>query len=178
MCVNLFTEFIVLRDEKKKTPWSEFASELYRPSDRRLSAKWLPTCADRRYHVVSVTDSSGCISRFSRQESLLFYQVAPQFVLTRLSAPRSRPTTIFFWYFPESNPGLRICSQELWPLDHRGGPWEMKLLLYFTFIILIWNCTLDRPKFITEKCRAHKPTFSVDRILFSVSLTWTNNFLV
>jgi hypothetical protein len=24
---------------KQKTPWSEFASELYRPSDRRLSAK-------------------------------------------------------------------------------------------------------------------------------------------
>jgi hypothetical protein len=28
---------------KKKTPWSESASELYRPSDRRLSTKWLPT---------------------------------------------------------------------------------------------------------------------------------------
>jgi hypothetical protein len=38
--------------------------------------------------VVSVTDPSGRISRFSRQEPLLFYQVAPQFVLTRLSAPR------------------------------------------------------------------------------------------
>jgi hypothetical protein len=25
--------------EEKKTPWSESASELYRPSDRRLSAK-------------------------------------------------------------------------------------------------------------------------------------------
>jgi hypothetical protein len=25
------------------TPCSESASELYRPSDRRLSAKWLPT---------------------------------------------------------------------------------------------------------------------------------------
>jgi hypothetical protein len=46
--------------------------------------------------VVSVTDPSGRISRFSRQEPLLFYQVAPQFVLTRLSAPRSRPTTFFF----------------------------------------------------------------------------------
>jgi uncharacterized alpha/beta hydrolase family protein len=27
------------RKEEKKTPWSESASELYRPSDRRLSAK-------------------------------------------------------------------------------------------------------------------------------------------
>jgi hypothetical protein len=34
--------------------------------------------------VVNVTDPSG-ISRFSRQEPLLFYQVAPQFVLTRLA---------------------------------------------------------------------------------------------
>jgi hypothetical protein len=38
--------------------------------------------------VVSVTDPSDRISRFSRQEPLLFYQVAPQFVLTRLRAPR------------------------------------------------------------------------------------------
>jgi hypothetical protein len=41
----------------------------------------LPTCADRRCHVVSVTDPSGRISRFSRREPLLFYQVAPQFLL-------------------------------------------------------------------------------------------------
>jgi hypothetical protein len=46
---------------KLKTPWSESASELYRPSDRRLSAKRLPTCADRGCHMVSVTDPSGRI---------------------------------------------------------------------------------------------------------------------
>jgi hypothetical protein len=40
----------------KKIPWSESASELYRPSDRRLSAKLVPTFADRRCRVVSVTD--------------------------------------------------------------------------------------------------------------------------
>jgi hypothetical protein len=45
----------------KKSPWSESASELYRPSDSRLSAKRLPTCADRGCHVVSVTDPSGRI---------------------------------------------------------------------------------------------------------------------
>jgi hypothetical protein len=40
-------------------PWSEPASELlvYRPSDSRLSEKWLPTFADRGCHVVSVTAS-------------------------------------------------------------------------------------------------------------------------
>jgi hypothetical protein len=31
----------------KKTPWPESAIELYRPSDRRLSAKLVPTFADR-----------------------------------------------------------------------------------------------------------------------------------
>jgi hypothetical protein len=41
---------------KLKTPWPEFASELYRPSDRRLSAKLVPTFADRGCHVVSVAD--------------------------------------------------------------------------------------------------------------------------
>jgi hypothetical protein len=49
---------------KKKAPWSESASELYRPSDRRLSAKWLPTFADRGCHVDSVTDPYGRILDF------------------------------------------------------------------------------------------------------------------
>jgi hypothetical protein len=95
--IRLNMEQICIPPKKnKQTPRSESASELYRPSDRRLSAKWLPTCADRRCQVVSVTDPYGRISRFSRQEPLLFYQVAPQFVLTRLSAPRSSPTTFLF----------------------------------------------------------------------------------
>jgi hypothetical protein len=49
---------------KKKTPWSESASELYRPSDRRFSAKWLPTFADIGCNVVSVTDPYGRILGF------------------------------------------------------------------------------------------------------------------
>jgi hypothetical protein len=49
---------------KKKTPWSESASELYRLSGRRLSAKWLSPLADRRCHVVSVTDPYGRILGF------------------------------------------------------------------------------------------------------------------
>jgi hypothetical protein len=48
----------------KQTPWSESASELYRPSDHRLSAKWLPTFADEGCHVVSVTNSYGRILGF------------------------------------------------------------------------------------------------------------------
>jgi hypothetical protein len=48
----------------KKTPWSESARELYRPSDRRLSAKSLPTFEDRGCHVVSLTDPYGRILDF------------------------------------------------------------------------------------------------------------------
>jgi hypothetical protein len=40
----------------KQTLWSESTNELYRPSDRRLSAKLMPTFADRGCHVGSMTD--------------------------------------------------------------------------------------------------------------------------
>jgi hypothetical protein len=46
------------------SPWFKSASEVCRPNDRRLSAKWLPTFADRECHVVSVTDSYGRILGF------------------------------------------------------------------------------------------------------------------
>jgi hypothetical protein len=45
-------------------PWSESASELYRPSDRRLFSKLVPTFADRGCHVVNVTDLYGRILGF------------------------------------------------------------------------------------------------------------------
>jgi hypothetical protein len=54
--------------EKKKNPWPKSASELYRPSDRRLSAKLVPTFADRGCHVVSVTDPYGRILSFLDRE--------------------------------------------------------------------------------------------------------------
>jgi hypothetical protein len=42
--IDLTTDLLTIRVApelfiKKKTPWGESASELYRPSDRRLSAK-------------------------------------------------------------------------------------------------------------------------------------------
>jgi hypothetical protein len=87
LCCTLF-----LYLNKQKTNSMVWVRERTIPTERRLSAKWLPTFADKGCHVVSVTDPSGRISRFSRREPLLFYLVAPQFVLTRLSGPRSRPT--------------------------------------------------------------------------------------
>jgi hypothetical protein len=59
-------------------------------------------------------------SRFSIQQPLLFYQVAPQLYLRGWVDPVSDPL-FFFWLNWESNPGLRICSQELWPVGHSGG---------------------------------------------------------
>jgi hypothetical protein len=64
--------------QNKQTPWSETASELYRPSDRLFSAKWLPIFADKGCHVVSVTDPYGRILDFLDRSRYFFYQVAPQ----------------------------------------------------------------------------------------------------
>jgi hypothetical protein len=50
--------------KNKTNSWSESASKLHRPSDRRLLAKWLPTFADRGCHMVSVTDPYGPILGF------------------------------------------------------------------------------------------------------------------
>jgi hypothetical protein len=62
---NKMDEFTVLTIlTLKKTPWSESASELHRPTYRHLSAKGLPTFADRGCHVVSVTDPHGRILSF------------------------------------------------------------------------------------------------------------------
>jgi hypothetical protein len=60
----------------KKKPWPESASELYRPSDRRLSAKLVPTFADRKCQVVRVTDPYDRILRFLDQSRYFFFQAA------------------------------------------------------------------------------------------------------
>jgi hypothetical protein len=62
----------------KNTQWPEFESELYRPSDRRLSAKLVPTFADRVCHVVSVTDPYGRNLGFLDRSRYFSFQAAPQ----------------------------------------------------------------------------------------------------
>jgi hypothetical protein len=49
----------VRQTQNKRNLWPESGNELRRPSDRRLSAKLVPTFADRGCHVVSVTDPHG-----------------------------------------------------------------------------------------------------------------------
>jgi hypothetical protein len=55
-----------------KTPWPEFASELFRPSNRSLLVKLVPTFADRGCHMVNVTDPYGHTLSFPDLEPLLF----------------------------------------------------------------------------------------------------------
>jgi hypothetical protein len=61
---------------EKKIPWPESASELYRPNDRRLSAKLVSTFADRGCHVVSVTDPYGRILGFLDRSRNFFFITA------------------------------------------------------------------------------------------------------
>jgi hypothetical protein len=63
---------------EEKTSWPESASELYRTSDRRLSAKLMQTFADRGFGVVSVTDPYGRILWFLDRSRYFFSQLAPQ----------------------------------------------------------------------------------------------------
>jgi hypothetical protein len=119
--------------QDQKNPWPESASELYRPSDRRLSAKLVPTFPDRVVLHSQRDESLRLYYRLSRPEPLLFHPISSSIVLTILSGPRSRTTTSQkIWYCRGSNLDLWICSQELWPLDHRGG-----LVLFPRNIILL-----------------------------------------
>jgi hypothetical protein len=59
------------------TPWPESASELYRPRDRRLSAKLVPTFADRGCHVSAWRIPYGRILGFLDRSRYIFL-VAPQ----------------------------------------------------------------------------------------------------
>jgi CBS-domain-containing membrane protein len=62
----------------KQIPWPESASELCRPSDRRLSAKLVPTFADGGCHMVSVTDPYGRILGFLDRSRYILDQLAPE----------------------------------------------------------------------------------------------------
>jgi hypothetical protein len=81
-----------VEQKKNQTPCPYSASELYRPSDRRLSTKLVPTLADRGVPHGQRDGSLRPYSRISRPKPLLFLP-SSSVVLTRLRGPRSRPTT-------------------------------------------------------------------------------------
>jgi hypothetical protein len=65
-------------DEQKKNSVATVLERLYRLGDRRLSAKLVPTFADRSCHVVIVTDPYGGTLGFLDRSRYFFFQVAPQ----------------------------------------------------------------------------------------------------
>jgi hypothetical protein len=69
--------------------------------------------ADRGCHVVSVTDPYGRIPDFSTRAAT-FLSSSSSVVLTRLSGPRSRPTTFLFLLMPGIEPGPPdLCARRI-----------------------------------------------------------------
>jgi hypothetical protein len=83
-------------------------------NDNRLSAKLVRTFADRGCHVVSVTDPLLPYSRFSKPEPLVFLSSSSSVFITRLSGPRSRPTTSqkMYLYSEATQESLNLSDTE------------------------------------------------------------------
>jgi hypothetical protein len=91
---------------KAKSPWPEYASELYRSSDRSMSAKLVPTFADIGVSRGQDDGSPRPYFRVSRPVPLLFLPSNSSIVLTRLGG------TLFLTHYfsenlvvPEIEPG-------------------------------------------------------------------------
>jgi hypothetical protein len=69
--------------------------------------------------VVSVTDTYGRVLGFL--DSSRYFSIKLLLSCTHEAERTPFQTHYFFWYCRELNPDFWICSQELWPLDHRGG---------------------------------------------------------
>jgi hypothetical protein len=59
LCNSVVLPLLLHKQKGKQIPWPESASELYRPSYRRLSEKLVPTIADR---VVSPSQRGGSLT--------------------------------------------------------------------------------------------------------------------
>jgi hypothetical protein len=104
---------------KKKKPWPLFASELYRPSGRRFSAKIVPTFAGRGSAQQIPTAVNLGFLGWCRY---LFHSSSSSVVLARLSGSRFR--TLLLRKSGRAGNRTRdlwICSQKLRSVDHRGG---------------------------------------------------------
>jgi hypothetical protein len=107
-------------DFTPKTQWPESARELYRPSDRRLSTKLLPTFADRGCHVIIVTDPYGRILGFLERGHYSLFQVAPQLYLRGWVDRRYSKISIKF-----NQATRRLNRDELHEWDQLTAPPEM-----------------------------------------------------
>jgi hypothetical protein len=116
---------------KTKNQWPKSASEIYQPSDHRLSAKLVPTFVDRGCCMVNTTDPYGRILGFLHRSHYFFLQVAPQLYSQGWVDPVPDPLLLR----KSGSAGNRtrdlwICSQEHWPIGYRGGPWKHRLSEY------------------------------------------------
>jgi hypothetical protein len=121
-CIIFYFYYIHTYVKNRQTPWPESASEHYRPSDRRLSAKLVSIFADRGCCVVSTTDPYSRILGFLDRSRYLFFRVVSQLYSRGWVGPVPDPLLLR----KSGSAGNRtwtswVCSQELWPLDHRGG---------------------------------------------------------
>jgi hypothetical protein len=91
------------------------------PTERPpLSAKLRPTFADRWCRLVSATDPHGSILSFLDRSRYIFIQVAAQLYARGWVNPVADPLLLRKSGRAENRTwDLWICSQELWPLDHR-----------------------------------------------------------
>jgi hypothetical protein len=67
---------LVYQQTRKQTPWFQSASELYRPSDSSLSAKLVPTLADRGCRSAQRIPTAVNFGFLDR--SRYFLKIAPQ----------------------------------------------------------------------------------------------------
>jgi hypothetical protein len=90
----IFFRVALRRCQHLKAPRPECASELYRPSESRSSAKLEPTFVDRGCHVISVTDPYGRILWFLDWSRYFFFQVAPRVYSRGWADPVPDPGTL------------------------------------------------------------------------------------
>jgi hypothetical protein len=92
------------------------------PTERPPLSRTVPTFVDRGCRVVSAKDPHGRIFGFLDRSRYFFFQVPPKLCLRGWVDPIPDPLLLI----KSGSTGNRtrdlwICSQKLWPLDHRGG---------------------------------------------------------
>jgi hypothetical protein len=92
---KLYTVYsLQLKKKKLKLNSVAWVCERSIPTERQpMSAKLVPNFADRGCHFVSVKDPYGRILGFIDRRCYFFFSNSSSIVPTRLSGPRSRPTT-------------------------------------------------------------------------------------
>jgi hypothetical protein len=118
--------------QPKKTLWPESVSELYQPSSRRLSAKIVPTFADRGCHVVSVTDPYSRILGFLdrhihttltiNNNVILYFIILLHYLITYLHSLPSQCNFIQNYFYSKMKTKLLHVSSAL---SHPQSPVQL-----------------------------------------------------